>query len=244
MSCTPKTQEERKGKCKYPYKIIRNFLCGHPPELIKVDITPDGNVQHVLLAGADREEVVFNFSLQRCRRCAEDHQAQRRVTHAKQPVRAVEASQGEVMRERYQRRDGFNEVLHRYRYGNFFEQAMRSHGKLLYDEVPMHGQLEERAFEKLDPVVRGPWGESYERAVRVKEKDLAKWRWRQSFGSPRGTARSDPGAKREPGEMARNFGEGLGGSMGTMRSFGGEEHGDLRAMMDFLNRGPGGNVGE
>lgn len=148
------------------------------------------------------------------------------------------------MRERYQGRDEFNEVLHRYRYGNFFEQAMRSHGKLLYDEVPIHGRLEENEFERLDPVVRGPWGESYERAVRVKEEDLAKWRWRQSFSSSRSTARSDQGAQREPRETVRSFGEGLGGSRGTMRSSGGEEHGDLMAMMDFLNRGPRGNGGE
>jgi hypothetical protein len=164
---------ERQGLPWYPYTIIRIFLCGHPSEHIEVNIDPDGNKQHTLLSTrklnisrwidhGDKRTFDLKFSLQRCRKCAEEHKEKRKNTHAKD-VRSKEASQGEAMRERGQRRDGFDEALQRRGYSNFYQE----------DYVPYHNELDENDYRKQDRTVKGPGGQSYERAVRGTEEELA-----------------------------------------------------------------------
>jgi uncharacterized protein (UPF0248 family) len=129
-------------------------------------------MQHVLLSThklnisrwidhGDTQKFDLKFNLQRCRKCAEEHKRKRKNTH-KKDVRSLEASQGEVMRERNQRRDGFDEVMQRRRYGYFYRE----------DQVPYHDRLDENDYGKQDRTVKGPDGQSYERAVRGTEEEL------------------------------------------------------------------------
>ena len=172
MPDTSSPSFETQGLPRYPYTIIRTFLCGHPPEHIEVNIDPDGNKQHILLSihklnisrwidHGDTQKFDLKFSLQRCRKCAEEHEEKRQNTH-KKDVRSLEASKGEVMREWNQRGDGFEDVLQRRRYGYFYRK----------DQVPYHDRLDENDYGKQDRTVKGPGGQSYERAVRGTEEEL------------------------------------------------------------------------
>jgi hypothetical protein len=129
-------------------------------------------MQHVLLSThkpnisrwidhGDTRKFDLKFNLQRCRKCAEEHKRKRKNTH-KKDVRSLEASQGEAMRERNQRRDGFEEVMQRRRYGYFYRE----------DQVPYHDRLDENDYGKQDRTVKGPGGQSYELAVRGTEEEL------------------------------------------------------------------------
>ena len=104
-----------------PYTMLRTYLCGHPPEAIKVHTFTDGTVQHILLDALPRlllGEKYLTFSLQQCKLCAAEHHERRKATHPKQAARGLAVHQGEVMREARKRAGGFLDVLRR-----FFDQS-------------------------------------------------------------------------------------------------------------------------
>lgn len=132
----------------------------------------------------------LKFSLQRCRKCAKEHEEKRKNTH-KKDVRSLEASQGEVMRERNQRRDGFEDVLQRRRYGYFYRE----------DQVPYHDRLDKNDYGKQDRTVNGPGGQSYERAVRVTEEELVILERIAQFEEKKGQEEREERARQEQEEL-------------------------------------------
>ncbi|KAF2017398.1 hypothetical protein BU24DRAFT_460449 [Aaosphaeria arxii CBS 175.79] len=67
--------QQKPGRPSYPYHITRTYKCGHPPEGIRVEISEEGRLRHVVLAHAEPRTVAERriwqtWSLVRCRRCA------------------------------------------------------------------------------------------------------------------------------------------------------------------------------
>lgn len=109
----------------YPYIMHRAYLCGHPDEWIKVHEIPGvqpRRLQHTLVSafvpGTRELRMAYDCTLERCPRCADEHQAQRRQERPYECTRSLAANQGEVQSSEDCVKDGFLHVLRRERFGS------------------------------------------------------------------------------------------------------------------------------
>ncbi|ORY06245.1 hypothetical protein BCR34DRAFT_590676 [Clohesyomyces aquaticus] len=140
----------------YPYSFVRVYLCGHPPETVKVEKQPSSKVLHHMIEPPPmREQLLLTcnflrFTLRKCQACATEYAAQ--------PMREVVTNQMVSRRGRGEKRDGFMDAMERFGGGLKGMPA---------GEVVPHDRIDEEEFAGGEPVV-GTNGEEYQdRAVRM-----------------------------------------------------------------------------
>ncbi|PSN68811.1 hypothetical protein BS50DRAFT_586215 [Corynespora cassiicola Philippines] len=116
-----------------PGVFCRRYLCGHPPEYIQASKLPDGRTRHLILPVPGPKDPFFGltFSLHRCLHCAKKHQAECFGMDPHGHNFPLGVHQGATQEDVGTKKDGWGDVLTRFKYGDFFGRDARYH-----DPVP------------------------------------------------------------------------------------------------------------